>query len=106
DLSEVTITRRLYRDDTSEYLVNDRATRLADIQLLLAQANVGQKSYSVVGQGMVDHILVSTPEERKAFFDDATGVRQFHIKRHEAMLKLTRTYENLAEVQMLLNEIE
>jgi chromosome segregation protein len=54
---------------------------------------------------MVDHILVSTPEERKAFFDDATGVRHLQLKRHEAMLKLTRTYENLAEVEMLLQEI-
>ncbi len=73
---------------------------------MLAQANVGQRSYSVIGQGMVDHILVSSPEERKAFFDDATGVKQFQIKRHESMLKLKRTYENLAEVEMLLTEIE
>ncbi len=106
DFAEVTITRRWYRSGESDYLVNGASARLADIQLLLAQANVGQKSYSVVGQGMVDHILVSTPEERKAFFDDATGVRHLQLKRHEAMLKLTRTYENLAEVEMLLQEIE
>ncbi|KKW31676.1 MAG: Chromosome partition protein Smc, partial [Candidatus Uhrbacteria bacterium GW2011_GWA2_52_8d] len=71
DYTHVTITRRLYRDGTSEYLLNESPVRLADIQLLLAQANVGQRSYSVVGQGMIDHILVSTPEERKSFFDDA-----------------------------------
>lgn len=106
DFSEVTITRRLYRDGDSEYLLNGQAARLGDIQLLLAQANVGQRSYSVIGQGMVDHILVSSPEERKAFFDDATGVKQFQIKRHEAMLKMKRTYENLSEVEMLLAEIE
>ena len=106
DFAEITITRRLYRSGESEYLLNGAVARLADLQLLLAQANVGQKSYSVVGQGMVDHILVSTPEERKTFFDDATGVRQFQLKRHEAMLKLKRTYENLAEVEMLLQEIE
>ncbi len=106
EFAEVTVTRRLYRDGNSEYLLNGQAARLSDIQLLLAQANVGQRSYSVIGQGMVDHILVSTPEERKAFFDDATGVKQFQIKRHEAMLKLKRTYENLSEVEMLLQEIE
>lgn len=105
EFTEVTITRRLYRDGESEYLLNGATARLSDIQLLLAQANVGQRSYSVVSQGMVDHILVSTPEERKEFFDDATGVKQFQIKRHSAMLKLKRTYENLAEVEMLLNEI-
>lgn len=106
EFEEVTVTRRVYRDGEGEYLLNGAAARLSDIQLLLAQANVGQRSYSVVGQGMVDHILVASPEERKAFFDDATGVRQFQIKRHEAMLKLKRTYENLAEVGMLLQEIE
>lgn len=106
DFAEVTVTRRLYRDGNSEYLLNGTVARLSDIQLLLAQANVGQRSYSVIGQGMVDHILVSSPEERKAFFDDATGVKQFQIKRHESMLKLKRTYENLSEVEMLLAEIE
>ncbi|OGL66266.1 hypothetical protein A2856_03520 [Candidatus Uhrbacteria bacterium RIFCSPHIGHO2_01_FULL_63_20] len=106
DYAEVAITRRLYRDGESEYLLNDAPARLSDIQLLLAQSGVGTRSYSVIGQGMIDHILVSSPEERKAFFDDATGVRPLQIKRHEAMLKLKRTYENLSEVGMLLGEIE
>ncbi|NQV90786.1 AAA family ATPase [Candidatus Uhrbacteria bacterium] len=106
EYGSITITRRLFRDGTSEYLLNDSKVRLTDIQLLLAQANVGQRSYSVVGQGMIDHILISTPEERKAFFDDATGVKPYQIKRHEAVLKLKRTHENLADVEMLLREIE
>ena len=106
DYAQVTILRRLYRDGTSEYLLNESQARLMDIQLLLAQANVGQRSYSVIGQGMIDHILVSSPEERKAFFDDATGVKPYQIKRHEAMLKLERTHENLKDVEMLLREIE
>lgn len=106
DYSEIIITRRLYRDGNSEYLLNNGAVRLSDIQLLLAQANVGQRSYSVIGQGMIDHVLVSTPEERKAFFDDATGVKPLQLKRHEAILKLKRTYENLTDVEMLVREIE
>src|SRR3989338_9217136 len=72
DFPQITITRRLYRDGTAEYLLNDSPTRLLDIQLLLAQANVGQRSYSVIGQGMVDHVLVASPQEQKDFFDDAT----------------------------------
>ncbi|MBI4599210.1 chromosome segregation protein SMC [Candidatus Uhrbacteria bacterium] len=106
DFAEVVITRRLYRDGESAYLLNGTETRLSDIRLLLAEANVGQQSYSVIGQGMVDHILLATPEERKAFFDDATGVKPLQLKRHEAMLKLKRTYENLEEVEMLLRELE
>ena len=105
DASEVMITRRLFRDGQSEYLVNNRNVRLADIHLLLAEANVGQQSYCVIGQGMVDHILLSTPEERKAFFDDATGVKPLQLKRHQALLKLRKTYENLSEAHLLLAEI-
>ncbi|MFA6131920.1 MAG: chromosome segregation SMC family protein [Patescibacteria group bacterium] len=106
DFSEVVITRKLYRDGESEYLVNGSTARLSDIRLMLAEANVGQQSYSVIGQGMVDHILVATPEERKAFFDDAMGVKPLQLKRHDAILKLKRTAENLSEVKMLLMEIE
>ena len=106
ETSEVAITRRLYRDGDSEYLVGGVKARLQDIQLMLAEAGVGQRSYSVIGQGMVDTILTSSPEERKSFFDDATGVRPHQIKRHQAMLKLRRTYENLAETEMVIKEIE
>src|SRR3989339_215968 len=106
DFAEAAVTRRLYRDGTSEYLLNGASTRLSDIRLLLAHANVGQQSYGVVGQGMVDHVLVASPEERKAFFDDATGVRPLRLKRHEAALKLQHTSEHLAEAERLLQEIE
>ncbi len=106
DFSEVVITRRLFRNGESDYLLNGKSVRLADIQLLLAQVGVGQRSYSVVGQGMVDHVLSASPEERKIFFDDATGVRGLQIKRHQSILKLEKASENLAEVEMLLLEIE
>ena len=106
DYIEVTITRRLYRDGESEYLLNGKSARLSDIQLLLAEAGVGQRTYSVVGQGMIDHVLTSSPEERKVFFDDATGVRGLQMKRHQAMLKLEKSSETLVEVEMLLTEIE
>lgn len=103
---EVVITRRLYRDGESEYLLNGQTVRLSDIQLLLAEAGVGQRSYSVIGQGMIDQVLSATPEERKIFFDDATGVRGLQIKRHQALLKLQKSAENLADVEMVLRELE
>jgi len=106
DFAEATITRRLYRDGESDYLLNGQSTRLADIQLLLAEAGVGQRTYSVIGQGMIDHVLTSSPEERKVFFDDATGVRGLQIRRHQSMLKLEKSAVNLQEVQMLLDELE
>lgn len=106
EAAEVTITRRLYRDGESSYMMQGADVRLADIQLALAEAGVGQRSYAVIGQGMVDHILTSSPEERKIFFDDATGVRGLQIRRHQSMLKLERSAKNLADVEMLLQELE
>lgn len=106
DMSEIVITRRLYRSGESEYLLNNKPTRLLDVALLLARAHFGQRTYSVIGQGMIDHILVATPTERKEFFDEAAGVREFQIKRHQAMLKITQTQENLSQAQTVVNEIE
>ncbi|MFH1631940.1 MAG: AAA family ATPase [bacterium] len=106
DFSEVTITRRMYRDGDADYLLNGKRVRLTDVQLLLAEAGIGQRSYTVVGQGMVDHVLTSSPEERKVFFDDATGVRGLQIRRHQSMLKLQKSSETLVEVELLLSEIE
>lgn len=106
DFSEVTISRRIYRDGDSEYLINKNKVRLGDIQLLLAQSNFGARSYSVIGQGMIDGVLVATPQERKEFFDEAAGVKQFQLKRHQTVTKLEATRENLQQAEMLLAEIE
>jgi len=105
-ISEISITRRLYRNGESEYLINNIRVRLADIQMLLAQASFGQKTYSVIGQGMVDSFLSGSLADRKEFFDEATGVKQFQIKRDDSLNKLRKSYENLNQVNMLLVEIE
>lgn len=105
DFSEITITRRLYRDGESQYNINNQSARLADIHMLLAQANVGQKSYAIINQGQIDHVLVATPEERKGFFDDATGVKPLQLKRHSAALKISRTRDNLRQAELLVDEI-
>ncbi|MDD4995187.1 MAG: AAA family ATPase [Patescibacteria group bacterium] len=106
DYSELVITRRLYRDGVTEYYLNNNKARLQDIQLLLAQANFGQRSYAVIGQGMVDHILVATPQERKEFFDEAAGVKQYQIKRQSSVNKLEASRENLNQALLVMQEIE
>ncbi len=106
DYSQLILTRRLYRDGASEYLLNNSRVRLSDMQILLAKAKFGQKTYSVIGQGMVEGFLNTSLAERKEFFDEATGVKQFQIKRDESLNKLRASYENLSQVQMLLTEIE
>ncbi|MBI2050980.1 MAG: AAA family ATPase [Parcubacteria group bacterium] len=105
EYEKLVIKRRVYRDGTGEYRINNSKVRLADIQLLLAQANFGGRSYSVIGQGMTDAILSASPFERKNFFDEATGVKQFQIKRGSAVSKIKATEENLAEVRGLIREI-
>lgn len=106
DFSEIVITRRVFRDGQSEYLLNGSPVRLQDIQLLLAQANFGQKTYSVIGQGMIDSILMASSAERKEFFEEATGVKQYQLKREQAIQKLASTYDNLEQGQAVLQEIE
>lgn len=106
DYSQVILTRRIYRDGGSEYLLNNNRVRLVDVQILLAKANFGQKTYSVIGQGMVEGFLNTSLAERKEFFDEATGVKQFQIKRDESLNKLRASLENLNQAQMLLTEIE
>lgn len=105
-LPEIVITRRVYRDGNSEYLINNNKVRLSDVQIFLAKASFGQKTYSVIGQGMVENFLNTSPAERKSFFDEATGVKQYQIKRDLSLGKLETSQENLAQVEMLLNEIE
>ena len=106
DYKEVVITRRIFRSGESEYLINKNKVRLTDIQLLLAKSNFGQKTYSIIGQGMIDGILTSSPTERKEFFDEATGVRQYQIKKDQALNKLERSHDNLVQSQQVLTEIE
>ncbi len=106
DYSQVVLTRRLYRTGESDYLLNNSRVRLADMQMLLAKAKFGQKTYSVIGQGLVEGFLSTSLGERKEFFDEATGVKQFQIKRDDSLNKLRASYENLNQVNMLLTEIE
>lgn len=106
DYPEVIITRRLYRDGESEYLINKAKARLQDIVLLLAKANLAQRTYCVIGQGMVDSILSATLQERKEFFDEAAGVLQYRIKRDQALSKFKATLENLVQTDLMIQEIE
>jgi chromosome segregation protein len=106
DIPTVEITRRLYREGQSEYEVNRKPVKLADVVLLLAQCGVGQRSYSVIGQGMIDSVLVANPMERKEFFDEAFGLRPFQLKRQKALNKIDDSKKNIAQTNSLLREIE
>ncbi len=106
EFEQIIVTRKIDRDGESEYLINNNRVRLMDVQLLLAKANFGQRTYSVIGQGMIDSILTSSSAERKEFFDEATGVRQFQIKKDQSINKLEGAKNNLVQTSQILNELE
>ncbi len=105
DFSEVELSRLLYRSGESEYKLNGRKIRLGEAQQLLAQSGFGQNSYAVIGQGMIDSFILATPAERKLLFDEASGIRQYEIKREQALRKLDATDANLVRVRDILSEL-
>lgn len=106
DFAEIELGRRLYRDGNTEYLLNGSRVRLRDIIELLIQGEVGQNSYTIMGQGLVDEVLLMSADERRNFVDEAADVRRFRVRVKEAQDRLTATRTNLDHVQLILSEIE
>ena len=105
DGSEVAVTRRLFRSGDSEYEINGAQVRLRDLHELLVKAGLGERSYAVIGQGQVDAILRASAAERKEFFEEAAGVKEFQTKKEQALRKLEVTRRNLVRVEDLVKEI-
>lgn len=106
DFSEVAITRRAYRDGTNEYLLNGQRVRLKEISELLAQSGLAERTYTIIGQGLVDAALALKPEERRRFFEEAAGISLYRSRREESLNKLDATRRNLERVQDILSELE
>jgi len=105
DFTEVVVTRRLHRSGESEYLLNRKRTRLRDIVDLFLKARLGQNSYAILGQGMVDTVLSLRPEERRTLIEEAADVRRYRLKIDEATDQLAATRDNRDRVELLLAEI-
>jgi len=106
DFAEVEVGRRVYRNGDTEYLLNGSRVRLRDVLDLLMKGDVGQNSYTIMGQGLVDEVLSMTPEERRYFLDEAADVKRFRIKIKEAQDRLAATRDNLERVRLVVSEIE
>lgn len=103
---EITITRRVCRDGTSEYFINKTPCRLKDIQQLFAGTGVGRASYSIMAQGNITQVLSSKPEDRRAIFEEAAGITRFKAQKREALRKLELTEQNLLRVADLIREVK
>ncbi len=106
DYQEIVISRKIYQSGESEYLINGSKVRLGDVLELLAKAGVGQRSYSIIDQGMADRLLNATPIERRVIIEEAAGVKEYQIKKEKSQRKLKATVKNLQRAQDLLSEIE
>ena len=105
DYDVVSITRRAYRSGENEYLINERKVRLRDIQELLANSGLAERTYTIIGQGLVDSALSLKPQDRRLFFEEAAGIRLYRTRREEAIRKLDKTVENMDRVKDILFEI-
>jgi chromosome segregation protein len=106
EYQEVSITRRVYRSGESEFYINKQPCRLKDIIDLLMDSGMGKEAFSIIGQGRVEEILSSKPEERRTIFEEAAGVLKYKIRKRKAENKLVETQENLHRVNDILHELE
>ena len=106
EFNEVLITRRYFRSGDSEYYINKSACRLKDIHELLMDTGMGKDGYSVVGQGKIDEMITAKPEERRAIFEEASGISKYKYRKIESERKIQQTDENLVRLLDLLSEIE
>lgn len=104
--NEVSISRRVFRDGNSEYLLNKTPTRLRDIHNLFMDTGIGRSAYSIMEQGKIDLILSSKPEDRRAIFEEAAGITKFKSQKREALRKLEATEANLLRLSDIIKEVK
>lgn len=106
EFSEIQLTRRLYRDGESEYLINRVPCRLMDIAELFMDTGVGTRAYSIIEQGKIGQILHSRPEERRILIEEAAGVTKYKARKQLALRKIEGTQQNLLRLSDLIGEIK
>ena len=106
DADDVKVTRRCYRSGASEYLLNNAAVRLKDIQMLFMNTGLGRDGYSIIGQGRIDAIVSSKSHERREIFEEAAGIAKYRYHKNEAERRLQAAEDNLVRLRDILQELE
>ncbi|MBW1801677.1 MAG: chromosome segregation protein SMC, partial [Deltaproteobacteria bacterium] len=106
DASEISVTRRLYRSGESEYLVNNIPCRLKDIQEIFMDTGLGNRAYSIIGQGTIGSIVEQRPEDTRAMLEEAAGITKYKKKVEESRRKIELTKGNLQRVEDILVEVQ
>ncbi|MGD9988945.1 chromosome segregation protein SMC [Pseudonocardia sp.] len=105
EYSEVSITRRMFRDGAGEYEINGARARLLDVQELLSDSGIGREMHVIVGQGQLDGVLQSKPEDRRAYIEEAAGVLKHRKRKEKALRKLDAMQANLTRLTDLTAEL-
>lgn len=105
EFAEVRVTRRLYRSGESEYLLNGSRVRLKDITQLLLHAGLSPDSYTIVGQGSIDELIMQRPDERRVVFENVADIRRHQLRLLDTRSKLNSTQANLVRVEDILAEL-
>ncbi|MEO6886828.1 MAG: chromosome segregation protein SMC [Jatrophihabitantaceae bacterium] len=105
EYAEVSITRRMFREGSSEYEINGEQVRLLDVQELLSDSGIGREMHVIVGQGQLDAVLQARPEERRGFIEEAAGVLKHRKRKEKALRKLDAMQANLTRVTDLTAEL-
>jgi chromosome segregation protein len=103
---ELTLSRIMYADGTSDYTLNDAKVRLKDVQELLSFAGIGGSAHTIINQGEADRILLASPRDRKEVLEDALGLRVYHMRLNESARKLEKVKTHVREVELLRTEIK
>jgi chromosome segregation protein len=106
EAEEVQITRRVYRDGTGEYLINNQVARLKDIKDLFLGSGAGTSAYSIIEQGRVDALLQASTKDRRFIFEEAAGISRFKAKKVETLRKLEAVDQNLARLRDIIAEVD
>ena len=101
-LTEVRVTRRLYRSGESEYLLAGRPVRLKDIHELFMNTGIGRDGYSLIGQGKIAEVLSNRSEDRRAMFEEAAGISKYRYRRTESLRRLEAAESNLVRLRDIL----
>ncbi|MFV4912824.1 AAA family ATPase, partial [Microbacterium lacticum] len=105
EYSEVTISRTLFRNGTSEYAINGESCRLLDVQELLSDSGLGREMHVIVGQGRLDSVLQASPEDRRGFIEEAAGILKHRRRKEKTLRKLEAMQANLTRLSDLAGEL-
>ncbi len=106
EFNEVSIKRKVYRDGTNEYFINNERCRLKDVVNILLDTGVSKESFNIISQGKIEEIISNKPYERRVIFEEAAGVLKYKKRKEEALRKLERTHNNMDRVNDIIREVE